>query len=66
MGIMTPTSKQLSYDSLKSDFLALPLDKRLTMPLFWVHGEDHDLLREYVDRLEHGGNGSFVITATPA
>ncbi|MEI6810373.1 MAG: hypothetical protein WCN95_16760, partial [bacterium] len=64
-GNKSPASMLLSYELLKSDFLNLPLDKRLTMPLFWLHGEDHKILRDYVDRIRDGGNGSFVIEPRP-
>jgi len=64
-GNRNPASSQVAYDSLKSDFLNLPLNKRLTMPLFWLHGEDKKTLLDYVDRIKDGGNGSFVLEPRP-
>jgi hypothetical protein len=54
-----------SYVQLKSDFQDLPLDKRLTMPLFWQHGEEDSVLTGHVDRILESGNGSFVIESRP-
>jgi hypothetical protein len=54
-----------SYDILKADFLELPLEKRLSMPLFWIHNETDVRLKDFVDRIEDGGNGSFVIESRP-
>jgi hypothetical protein len=53
------------YDDLKANFLNLPLSQRLTMPLFWQHGEDDQTLKTHVDRILDGGNGSFVIESRP-
>ena len=62
---MTPAARQLAYEALKADFLALPPAKRLTTPLLWLHGEDHKILRDHVDRIKDGGNGSLVIEPRP-
>jgi len=64
-GIMGNTAFAAPYDTLKSDFTNLPLNKRLTMPLFWQHGESTALLLDYVDRIKDGGNGSFIIEPRP-
>ena len=64
-GGMTPAARQSAYEALKADFLNLPLAQRLTTPLLWLHGEDHKSLRDYVDRVKDGGNGSFVIEPRP-
>lgn len=53
------------YDTLKTDFLLLPLEKRLSMPLLWLHGEDDPTLKDHVDRVIHGGNGGLVIESRP-
>jgi hypothetical protein len=53
------------YVALKTDFQNLPLEKRLTMPLFWQHGEPDDTLINYVDRILESGSGSFVIESRP-
>ncbi|MEI6676650.1 MAG: hypothetical protein WCO57_15880, partial [Verrucomicrobiota bacterium] len=62
---MPQTARPLAYEALKADFQLLPLGKRLTTPLLWLHGEDHKILRDYVDRIKAGGNGSFVIEPRP-
>ena len=53
------------YETLKADFMNLPLGKRLTMPLFWQHGESDSTLITYVDRIIQSGAGSFVIESRP-
>jgi len=53
------------YGTLKTDFLSLPLEKRLSMPLLWLHGEDDPTLKDHVDRVIHGGNGGLVIESRP-
>lgn len=59
------TAFAASYDNLRSEFTNLPLSKRLTMPLFWVHGEPKEILLDYVDRIKEGGNGNFVLEPRP-
>jgi len=56
---------QTDYNSLKADFSDLQLKNRLSMPLFWLHGEDDATLKEHVDRIIDGGNGSLVIESRP-
>jgi hypothetical protein len=56
---------QTPYDELKAAFSNLPLDKRLTMPLYWQHGEDDATLRTFVDRMYNNAQGSFVIESRP-
>jgi hypothetical protein len=53
------------YDTLKTDFLALPVGKRLSMPLLWLHGEDDPTLKDHVDRVIDSGNGGLVIESRP-
>ncbi len=53
------------YEELKADFLDLPIEKKLTMPLFWQHGEEDDTLLNYVDRLLESGAGGFVVESRP-
>lgn len=53
------------YEELRADFLDLPMEKKLTMPLFWQHGEGEDTLLNYVDRLIESGAGSFVVESRP-
>ena len=53
--------KNHQYEELKANFLDLPIEKKLTMPLFWQHGEEDDTLLNYVDRLIESGAGGFVV-----
>jgi hypothetical protein len=54
-----------SYNTLKAYFLELPLEKRLSMPLFWLHGEDDSTIIEHIDRVVEAGNGGLVIESRP-
>lgn len=56
---------QPQYDSCKANFLSLPVEKRLTGPLFWQHGESDAVLRAFVDRMYDAGNGNFTIESRP-
>jgi hypothetical protein len=56
---------QSEYKSLKADFINLPLEKRLSMPLMWLHGEDDSTIIEHVDRVFEAGNGGLVIESRP-
>ena len=53
------------YNSLKADFANLPIDKRLTGPLFWQHGESDSTLKTYIDRMVDAGSGHFTIESRP-
>jgi len=56
---------KLDYSALRHDFSELPLEKRLSMPLLWLHGEDDSILKNHVDRIIDGGNGGLVIESRP-
>jgi hypothetical protein len=56
---------QVQYDSLKADFTDLPIDRRLTGPLFWQHGESDATLKTYIDRMVDAGSGHFTIESRP-
>jgi hypothetical protein len=60
-----PILGQTGYESLKADFSNLPLEKRQSMPLLWLHGEDGATLKENVNRIIAGGNGGLVIESRP-
>jgi hypothetical protein len=53
--------------SLERRFRELPMEaKRLTGPLFWLHGdESKERLEMYVDKVAEGGNGSFTAESRP-
>lgn len=54
-------------DSLENDFRELPMSaRRLTGPLFWLHGDESaELLSGYVDKVAEGGNGCFTAESRP-
>jgi len=53
--------------ALERRFRKLPMEaKRLTGPLFWLHGdESKERLEMYVDKVAEGGNGSFTAESRP-
>ena len=59
--------KDVSIRELERQFRELPMDsRRLTGPLFWLHGDDSEArLREYVEKVAQGGNGSFTAESRP-
>ena len=52
---------------LEQQFRELPPDaRRLTGPLFWLHGDDSkERLEMYVGKVAEGGNGSFTTESRP-
>ncbi|MBI4879455.1 MAG: hypothetical protein HY812_07310 [Planctomycetes bacterium] len=56
-----------ALDALERQFLELPPDvRRLTGPLFWLHGdESRERLEEYVAKVAEGGNGCFTAESRP-
>ena len=52
-----------SYDNLKANFLHMPLNKKLTGPLYWIQEEGNTAAvdKEYVDIMIEGGNGHCTI-----
>jgi hypothetical protein len=52
---------------IEQQFRAMPADaRRLTGPLFWLHGaESKERLEQYVEKVAEGGNGSFTAESRP-
>ena len=55
------------FTTLEKQFLSLPIEaRRLTGPLFWLHGdESKDRLESYLQRVVEGGNGCFTAESRP-
>ena len=53
--------------ALERQFRQLPMDaKRLTGPLFWLHGdESKERLEAFVEKVAEGGNGGFTAESRP-
>ena len=53
--------------ALEKRFRELPMDaRRLTGPLFWLHGdESRERLEMYLDKVVEGGNGCFTAESRP-
>ena len=58
---------ELSMESLERRFRQLPPEaRRLTGPLFWLHGdESRELLESYVAKVAEGGNGCLTAESRP-
>ncbi|HNQ21768.1 MAG TPA: glycosyl hydrolase [Phycisphaerae bacterium] len=56
-----------SMANLEKDFRELPIQaRRLTGPLFWLHGDESpELLDMYVGKVAEGGNGCFTAESRP-
>lgn len=69
LGSMAPAAKseQPSPADLERQFQTLPQNaRRLTGPLFWLHGdESRERLEMYVEKVAQGGNGSFTAESRP-
>ena len=54
-------------DDLQHRFTNLPIEsRRLTGPLFWLHGdESQERLELYVEKVAEGGNGCFTAESRP-
>jgi len=52
---------------LERQFRELPMEaRRLTGPLFWLHGDEPpELLEDYVAKVAEGGNGCFTAESRP-
>lgn len=57
----------VGWDRLETQFRDLPMEaKRLTGPLFWLHGdESRDQLEEMLERVVESGNGCFTAESRP-
>lgn len=55
--------------ALEVQFRELPMEaRRLTGPLFWMHGDDNESkqrLEYYLEKVVEGGNGSFTAESRP-
>lgn len=56
-----------NLSSLESRFRKLPMEaRRLTGPLFWLHGDESpERLESYLERVAEGGNGCFTAESRP-
>jgi len=63
--IFTPAC--MAGDSLEKQFRELPMEaKRLTGPLFWLHGdESKERLEMYLEKVAESGNGCFTAESRP-
>ena len=56
-------------DALETNFRELPMEaRRLTGPLFWLHGdanETRERLEGYLEKVAEGGNGCFTAESRP-
>ncbi len=61
------SAPQENLTSLERQFRELPMEaKRLTGPLFWLHGEEsRERLEMYVGKVAEGGNGCFTAESRP-
>jgi hypothetical protein len=55
------------FSALERQFRQLPVEaRRLTGPLFWLHGDDsQERLEMYVEKVREGGNGAFTTESRP-
>ena len=62
-------SAQQGWGDLERQFDELPMEaKRLTGPLFWLHGDESETkerLEMYIEKIAQGGNGSFTAESRP-
>jgi len=72
IGIVMLLLSQMSLqgaDTLEEQFRELPMEaRRLTGPLFWMHGDENETqarLEAYVEKVAEGGNGSFTAESRP-
>jgi len=60
---------QQGWDNLETQFRELPMEaRRLTGPLFWLHGDDNETkerLEMYLEKVAQGGNGCFTAESRP-
>jgi hypothetical protein len=60
-------SAEVTMVDLEKQFRELPMEaRRLTGPLFWLHGdESRERLEMYVGKVAEGGNGTFTAESRP-
>ncbi|MCP4640826.1 MAG: hypothetical protein GY851_10350 [bacterium] len=58
-----------AWGSLEAQFRDVPMEaRRLTGPLFWLHGDDNETperLASYLEKVAEGNNGSFCAESRP-
>jgi hypothetical protein len=58
-----------AWAAIEQQFHEIPMEaRRLTGPLFWLHGDDKETperLRLFLDKVVEGGNGSFCAESRP-
>ncbi len=58
-----------AWTRMETTFRDVPMEaRRLTGPLFWLHGDDKETperLRLFLDKVKEGGNGSFCAESRP-
>ena len=66
-GCVGPADRYEDLATLEQDYRRLPMEaRRLTGPLFWLHGDESPrLLRTYVEKVAEGGNGCFTAESRP-
>lgn len=66
-GSYSVASTANSLSELRTQFTEMPMEaRRLTGPLFWLHGnESKERLEEYIDIIAQGHNGSFCAESRP-
>lgn len=67
LGLVGARGGEPTIAEVEQQFRALPMEaKRLTGPLFWLHGaESRERLEQYVEKVAEGGNGSFTAESRP-
>ncbi|MBN1817713.1 MAG: hypothetical protein JW828_10150 [Sedimentisphaerales bacterium] len=65
--LLSPSLYAEQSSDLERQFIELPMEaRRLTGPLFWLHGdESKEHLEMYVEKVAEGGNGSFTAESRP-
>jgi hypothetical protein len=60
-------AKESSLATVERQFRELPIEsRRLTGPLFWLHGDDSkDRLEMFVEKVAEGGNGTLTTESRP-
>ncbi len=69
LGLLVPAAwaAEDEMGRLEMQFRTLPIEaRRLTGPLFWLHGdESRQRLEAYVAKVAEGGNGCFTVESRP-
>lgn len=67
LALLTLIWNTLPAQTIEQSFRELPASaRRLTGPLFWLHGDESpELLNKMVDKMAEAGNGSFTAESRP-